>query len=96
MNHPVDPKVADRGVLTMPGRQMPYELAMPQGFDRVYSVPGQAGMFYRATEARVAGHGQAARTAVNRAGEGHGAAGQCAATGQSNRAGVSLRVGSGW
>ena len=48
MNHPVDPKVADRGVLTMPGRQMPYELAMPQGFDRVYSVPGQAGMFYRA------------------------------------------------
>lgn len=47
-NHPVDPKVADRGVLTMPGRQMPYELAMPQGFDRVYSVPGQAGMFYRA------------------------------------------------
>ena len=48
MNHPVDPKVADRGVLTMAGRQMPYELAMPQGFDRVYSVPGQAGMFYRA------------------------------------------------
>jgi hypothetical protein len=48
MNHPVDPKVADRGVLTMPGRQMPYELAMPQGFDRVYGVPGQAGMFYRA------------------------------------------------
>ena len=48
MNHPVDPKVADRGVLTMPGRQMPYELALPQGFDRVYSVPGQAGMFYRA------------------------------------------------
>ena len=48
MNHPVDPKVADRGVLTMAGRQMPYELAMPQGFDRVYNVPGQAEMFYRA------------------------------------------------
>lgn len=48
MNYPVEPKVADRGGLTMPGRSMPYELAMPQGFDRVYSVPGKSGMFYRA------------------------------------------------
>ncbi len=46
-NHPVEPKVADRGDLTMPGRSMPYELALPQGFDRVFAVPGKAGMFYR-------------------------------------------------
>lgn len=51
LNHPVEPKVADRSALTMPGRSMPYELAMPQGFDRVYAVPGKAGMFYRASGA---------------------------------------------
>ncbi len=49
MNTPVEATVADRGALTMPGRGMPYELAMPQGFDRVYAVPGRPGMFYRAS-----------------------------------------------
>ncbi|MSR45075.1 MAG: hypothetical protein EXS15_06965 [Phycisphaerales bacterium] len=48
-NYPVEPTVADRGPLTMPGRGMPYELAQPQGFDRVYAVPGKPGMFYRAS-----------------------------------------------
>lgn len=49
MNTPVEATVADRGALTMPGRGMPYELAMPQGFDRVYAVPGRPGLFYRAS-----------------------------------------------
>ncbi|MSQ90893.1 MAG: hypothetical protein EXS01_05810 [Phycisphaerales bacterium] len=46
---PVEPTVADRGPLTMPLREMPLELAEPQGFDRVYAVPGKPGMFYRAS-----------------------------------------------
>lgn len=45
---PVEPAVADSGVLTMPTRQMPIDLAQPQGFDRVYQVPGDSGLFYRA------------------------------------------------
>ncbi len=49
INTPVEATVADRGALTMPGRGMPYELAMPQGFDRVYAVPGRPGLFYRAS-----------------------------------------------
>lgn len=49
--HPVEPTVADRGPLTMPMRQMPLDLALPQGFDRVYQVPGDSGMFYRANGA---------------------------------------------
>ncbi len=51
MNTPVEATVADRGALNMPGRGMPYELAMPQGFDRVYAVPGRPGLFYRASGA---------------------------------------------
>ncbi|MSR28627.1 MAG: hypothetical protein EXS03_03505 [Phycisphaerales bacterium] len=50
-HQPVEPAVADRGPLAMPGRQMPYELALPQGFDRVYRVPGNTGKFYRASGA---------------------------------------------
>lgn len=47
MNHPVEPRVADKGGLTVSARSMPFELAEPQGFDRVYEVPGKIGMFYR-------------------------------------------------
>ncbi len=47
MNHPVEPRVADKGGLTVGARSMPFELAEPQGFDRVYEVPGKIGMFYR-------------------------------------------------
>ncbi len=49
MNTPVEATVADRGALTAQGRVMPFELAMPQGFDRVYAVPGRPGLFYRAS-----------------------------------------------
>ncbi|MSR70226.1 MAG: hypothetical protein EXS17_07770 [Phycisphaerales bacterium] len=49
INTPVEATIADRGALNMPGRGMPYELAMPQGFDRVYAVPGRPGLFYRAS-----------------------------------------------
>jgi len=47
MNHPVEPRIADKGGLTVGARTMPFELAEPQGFDRVYEVPGKIGMFYR-------------------------------------------------
>ena len=48
MNYPVEPRVADRGGLCTSTRQMPMELAEPQGFDRLYEVPGKSGVFYRA------------------------------------------------
>ncbi len=49
VNHPIEPRVADRGALTGESRIMPYELAMPIGFNRVYAVPGRPGLFYRAS-----------------------------------------------
>ncbi len=48
MNYPAEQRVADRGGLSTSPRQMPMELAEPQGFDRLYEVPGKSGMFYRA------------------------------------------------
>jgi len=48
MNYPVEQRVADRGGLCTSPRQMPMELAEPQGFDRLYEVPGKSGVFYRA------------------------------------------------
>jgi len=48
MNYPAEQRVADRGGLCTSPRQMPMELAEPQGFDRLYEVPGKSGMFYRA------------------------------------------------
>ncbi len=50
-HQPVDPSIADRGPLTTALRRMPYELASPQGFDRVYKVPGHSGKFFRASGA---------------------------------------------
>ncbi len=50
-HQPVDPAVADRGALAAPARVMPYELALPQEFDRVFRVPGNSGKFYRASGA---------------------------------------------
>jgi len=51
MNYPAEQRVADRGGLSTSPRQMPMELAEPQGFDRLYEVPGKSGMFYRANGA---------------------------------------------
>jgi len=51
MNYPAEQRVADRGGLCTSPRQMPMELAEPQGFDRLYEVPGKSGMFYRANGA---------------------------------------------
>lgn len=50
-HQPVDPAVADRGALAGSARIMPYDLAQPQGFDRVYRAPGNSGKFFRASGA---------------------------------------------